>query len=254
MKRWFFTSLIALLVLITPLNLMANDLISQADALFKESKLASYEKAMDLLQKVVDSEPDNFEAIWKSAEVHQNYGDMSLAQKVPDWKERCAKHGKIGMNFAAKAIELEPERVEGYYFYGCSAGTYSDGVGLIAILRENIIGKIQKNFEKAYGIDKRYNNGGPIQALGRFWFVLPWPKKDRDKSILYLRESQKLFPDDLAGAVFLAEALLDTKNKEDKKEAKKLLQIALNPDPAKFSQSTIEIYGSKAKKLLEDMK
>ncbi len=253
MKKWFLTSIIALVVLIAPMTLMANELITQADALFEESTLASYDKAMVLYQKAVEKEPDSFEVNWKSARVHQNYGDMSLAQKVPDWKERCAKHGKIGLNFAAKAIELKPERVEGYFYYGCSAATYSDGAGIIAILREKIISKIQKNLEKAYEIDKKFDHGGPMQALGRFWFVLPWPKKDRDKSILYLRESQKIFPDDLAGAVFLAEALLDTKKEEDKEEAKKLLQIALNPDPSKFSQSTIEIYGSKAKKILAEM-
>ncbi len=87
-----------------------------------------------------------------------------------------------------------------------------------------------------------YVDGGPMKALGRFWFVLPWPMQDKKLSLQYLREFQKAFPSDAEGQVYLAEVLLKT---GDKDEAKTLLD--------KASSSSEKYYADWAKKLLADM-
>ena len=103
-------------------------------------------------------------------------------------------------------------------------------------------GKTQDSFEKAYKVNKLYNDGGPIKALGRFWFVLPWPLQDKKLSLQYLREFQKFFPNDLEGQLYLCETLLKTGGKD---EAKTLLQ--------KASASDDKYYADWAKRLLADM-
>jgi hypothetical protein len=66
----------------------------------------------------------------------------------------------------------------------------SDGVSVFTALKEGLKDKTQTSFEKTYAIDKMYKEGGPMISLGRFWAVLPWPMRDREKSLQYYREYQ----------------------------------------------------------------
>ncbi len=63
-------------------------------------------------------------------------------------------------------------------------------MSIFTALKEGLKDKTQTSFETAYGIDKNFNKGGPILSLGRFWAVLPWPLKDKKKSLEYYREFQ----------------------------------------------------------------
>jgi hypothetical protein len=77
------------------------------------------------------------------------------------------------MKYGDKAIALNPNGIEGNFWYGLSVGNYSDSVSVITALKEGLKDKTQKSFEKSYQVNKMYNYGGPIKALDRFWFVLP---------------------------------------------------------------------------------
>ena len=142
---------------------------------------------------------------------------------------------------------MEPEGVEGYYYYGLSVGIYSDGVSILTALSEGLKNKTQDSFEKAYQIDKRYNKGGPILSLGRFWTVLPWPLDDEDKALAYFREFQMAgFLDDSdEGQVYMAELLIDIGGKENEAEARRLLETA--------AQSPTEYFANWAERLLGEM-
>jgi len=113
---------------------------------------------------------------------------------------------------------------------------------VLTALKEGLKDKTQSSFEKAYKADKMYHDGGPIKALGRFWFVLPWPLQDKKLSLQYLREYQKLFPNDAEGQVYLAEALMKAGEKD---EAKAVLQ--------KASVSGDRYYADQAKRMLGEM-
>ena len=85
------------------------------------------------------------------------------------------------MDYAQKAIDLQPGKPDGHFYYGVSAGTYSDGVSIATVFTEGLKNKTQTSSEKAYAY-KTYEQGGPILALGRFWTVLPWPLITRQVS------------------------------------------------------------------------
>jgi hypothetical protein len=104
-----------------------------------------------------------------------------------DWEKDCAENGKTGMLYAQKAIDLQPDKPDGYYYVGVNVGNYSDGVSIVTALAEGLKDKTQGSFEKAYAIDKSYMQGRPILSLGRFWSVLPWPLRDRPKGLDYFR-------------------------------------------------------------------
>ncbi len=150
--------------------------------------------------------------------ISREYGKEAKRQRIEGWKEICARHGKEGMKYAQGAMEQEPGKTEGFYFYGLSVGIYSDGVSILTALAEGLKKKTQNGFEKAYELDKMYDEAGPILALGRFWAVVPWPFKDKKKALKFYREYQRTqyFAKKDEGKVYLAELLLHLRRKENK--------------------------------------
>ena len=133
-------------------------------------------------------------------------------------------------------MEQEPNKPEGFYYYGLSVGIYSDGVSILTALAEGLKNKTQNGFEKAYELDKMYDEAGPILALGRFWAVVPWPFKDKKKALKLYREYQgtQYFAGKGEGKVYLAELLLALGGKENKSEAKALLEKVAQSDETYF--------------------
>lgn len=243
MKRWFIGGLFCMLMFGFPLTLMAEDYLAQADTLYDQGGIENILKSIPLYIKAVEANPNSYEANWKCARAHRDYGDEAKTQNIEGWKEICKKYGKEGMKYAEKAMELEPNKVEGNFWYGCCVGVYSDGVSILTAIREGLKGKTQKGFEKSYNADKMYEDGGPMIALGRFWSVLPWPMKKNKKALEYLREALKYFPDNPETQVYLAEVLIDEGEKD---EAKTWLEKAAKGDE--------KYYSDRAKELLANMK
>jgi len=237
MKRfllWFV--LFSVLVFIHPLGLMAEDYLSMADGIYEQGGEENYKRSIDVYLKALKENPDDYEANWKCARACREYGEGIKRQTVEGWKKSCAKYGKEGMKYAEKAIEQRPNRPDGHYYYGLNVGIYSDGVSILTALAEGLKGKTQSSLEKAYELDKMYNEAGPMLSLGRFWAVVPWPFKDKKKALRFYREYQKTryFNEKAEGKIYLAEVLLELKGKQNKEEAKALLKKASQSDEKYF--------------------
>ena len=210
--------------------------------------MANCKKALDLCTEAVKKDPQNFRANWITAKACREYGNEAKKAEVKDWEDICKVQGKAGMNYAEKAKEMDPSKVEGHYWYGMNVGIYSDGVSILTALKEGLKDKTQNSFETAYKINKTYDKGGPIGALGRFWQVLPWPLNDNDKSMAYFREFQKTEffkdPERVEAHVYFAELLMDSR--KTKEEAKVMLEEAIKMTDEKYWQK-------KAQALLDDM-
>lgn len=244
MRRVLRLAVFLCVLSLVPLLLLAEDFMAQGNALHDKGKtnMASYKDAGDMFAKALEAAPNSYEAAWKASRAYRYYADESKKTNAANWKAICKEYGKTGMKFGEKAMALNANGIEGNFWYGCSVGSYSDGVSILTALKEGLKDKTQSSFEKSYNINKMYQDGGPIKALGRFWFVLPWPLQDKKLSMQYLREYQKLFPNDVEGQVYLGELLTKT---GDKDEAKALLQ--------KASASSDKYYSDMAKKILADM-
>ncbi len=236
MKRLTIGVLCVTLTAVFSFGAMAADSIAEADKLFRQGGLENYKQAIELYLKRLEENPNSYEANWKCARAYREYGDDARKAKVEGWKKICAEYGKKGMQYGAKAIELEPDRPDGHYYYGLSVGVYSDGVSILTALGEGLKNKTQTSFEKAYEIDKMYKDGGPMISLGRFWAVLPWPMRDRKKSLKYYREYQETewFATNTEAQLFLAELLIQMGGKEKKAEAKGFVDKALQSDDPYF--------------------
>jgi hypothetical protein len=210
MKRLIPAALIATFLLIFPMGAAAVDYLADADKIFDQEGLENYKKSIDLYVKAVEQHADDYEAAWKCARAHREYADEAKKKGVEGWKEICAQYGKAG---------------------------YSDGVSIFTALKEGLKDKTQQSFEKTYEINKMYKDGGPMLSLGRFWAVLPWPLRDRKKSLAYYREYQETqyFATNTEAQLFLAELLIQMGGDKNKNEAKGYVENGLKSDDPYFS-------------------
>jgi hypothetical protein len=212
--------------------------LAEADRLYAQGGLENLARAIPLYRAAADQAPGSYEANWKCARALRDYGDRAKKQAVEGWKKTCAEYGKEAMQYAQKAAGLEPSRPEGHYYYGLSVGIYSDGVSIVTALSEGLKEKTQSSFEKAYAIDKLFNRAGPMLSLGRFWSVLPWPLRDRDKALAYFREYQQtgFFDANAEAQVYLADLLIQMGGDENRREAKGHLEKAARAEDRFFKE------------------
>ena len=241
--RKVLSAMVALIMMALPVSAAAQGGFEEAKALLeKDQDLATYQKAVDLCTSLAESQAESYDANWMAAKAYRLYADTAKKQQIEGWEAVCKDFGKKGMGYGEKAIALNPEGVEGHFWYGTCVGSYSDGVSVLTALKEGLKNKTQSSFETAYRIDKMHYEAGPVLAIGRFWSVLPWPLKDKKKALTFLEEYHSYYPDNPEGLLYLGDGYLDV-NEKDK--AKDVLQKAAASEEKYFSDQ--------AKKLLEDM-
>ncbi len=224
--------------------------LQQADELYAEQDLHSLKQAIALYEEAVENDPGHYEANWKLARAYREYALFALRQNLKDWEAICSEYGQKGMERAEKAAEINPDEVHGHFFYGLSVSVYSESVGIVSAIREGLRSKTKDALEKAYEIDKHYQDSTPIMALGRYWQVVPWPYRDRDQALAYYREAQEAMPEDSRFRaelqVYLGSLLLEMGQHEQ--EAKELLIQAQEADRGYFD----EYFQNKAQAVLEE--
>ena len=236
MQRVLFFLVLGLLLF--SMTGLASDYLSQADRIYEKDNLEKVTESLPLYRKAVEANPDSYEANWKMARALREYADLSMQAEVEDWDDICEDYGKEGLEFAKIAKKMEPDKVEGNYYYGLCAGTYSDGISILKAIRKGLRKKTEHAFEDAYEIDKMYDDAGPILALGRMWHKLPWPYRKRKTAEKYFQEYHEYFPDNPQGLVYYAELLID-RDKED--EAEPLLIKASESDHPYFKKQALEL-------------
>jgi len=223
---------------------MAEDFITQGNALFDKSATSyeNYKLSGNMFVKALEADPSSYEAVWKASRSYGLYAYESKKKNTSTWKDDCKVYGKHGMKYGEKAIQLNADGVEGNYWYGVAVSDYADGVSIVAAIKEGLAEKTKNSFEKVYQINKMYDDGGTMKALGRYYFIMPWPMGDKKISLKYLTEFEKLFPVDPEGQVYLAETLIKTGSKS---EARPLLK--------KAAASGDKYFSNLAKKLLDEI-
>jgi hypothetical protein len=227
--RQLFLSMIILAALM-PVMAIANPLLEEMDALNRAGGYDNQKKAIELGLAAVTAEPDSYETNWKLARAYAYYTHSLQEHLVPGWEEACRTDAKKGMDYAEKAMTLEPDKIEGCYFFAFNAGMYSFGISIFGAITEGLKGKTQKNFEKVYALDKHFEEGDVMISLARFWHQLPWPLKNLKESLRYYREYQAspFYGKDPNTMVIMADLLADMGGKDNKQEAREILEVAMN--------------------------
>jgi tetratricopeptide (TPR) repeat protein len=162
--------------------------------------------------------------------------------------------GKEAWDLGERALKLNPSAVEGHYFAALGMGCYSQAIGILKALGEGIEGKFNERLDAAIKMNEGYDRGGPRLTKGRYFFELPWPKRDLDKSKEELEKCVAKHPENLRALLFLAETQLKD---GDAKKAKETIakatsgSIAYDPPEGRRVQKEAKLVADKIEQELK---
>jgi tetratricopeptide (TPR) repeat protein len=138
--------------------------------------------------------PQNFDIAWRVARLVYFTGNFGIAHETLK-KEQKIKLFKYGYIAADIARTKNPDKVEGYYWYGVNLGSYGLAKGIFSALghAEDALNSLLKSAE----LDPTYHWAGPYRVLGRFYQEAPsfLSFGDKKKAEEYFNRAIELAPD-----------------------------------------------------------
>ncbi len=262
-KSIFFIIAVFGLLLFLPeasLSQSIDEIIKKADELQNiVSADAEHEALVKMLKDAAAKNPNNFDLQWRTARALGIWADqinmrntLDNAKKAnpknvdgilaaekdmsPELGKKVSALGGEARGYAEKAISLNPNRVEGYYYNSLALSMYSLGKGIISALAEGIRPKLVETVKKAIEKDKAYNEASPLRVYGRYYYKVPWPYNDKTGSEKILHEAAQVYPNSLRTLLYLGDTLYALGKRD---EAKKQWERIINT-PASALEKVLE--------------
>jgi tetratricopeptide (TPR) repeat protein len=221
------------------------ELLTRADAAyarrFDPAELQAVGKALEEAERLA---PGDYEVLWRLARLQ-----FWLADDPALRDEEKSRIGRRGWDFGERAIRANPDRVEGWDYAAAGMGLYALGIGVVSALRQGIEGKFKDHLSRAEQIDANFESGAIQSAWGRFWYELPWPKRDLRKSQRALEDALRRNPDNVRARVYLA----DTYEKRGRRrEAREQLERAAAGTPGRYDEAEERRWQEVARRKLAD--
>jgi hypothetical protein len=202
-------------------------LLAAADAAYlrrdEPGQLAALKSALDEAEKLA---PEDFEVVWRISRYY-----FWTADDPRITNEEKSRLGKLGWDYGDRAAAKRPDRVEGWFYGASGVGQYSLGISVVTALFQGMESKFTDRLKKAQAIDPSLNGWAADVSWGRYWYELPWPKYDAEKSEKAYRTALRHNRANLRAKAYLAELFI----KEDYlKEAQKLLEEVLAATPGAY--------------------
>jgi len=221
------------------------ELIAKADALYADMQdMEAAEEALGFYRDALIAADNKYEAYWKIARILYYVGEHK--EKKKDRQNTFAQ----GVYHAEKAMALEPEKPDGYYWRGVNNGKYGETRGVLKSLA--LVKPIKSDMNKVIELNRAYEEGGPDRVMGRVFFKLPGiAGGDKDKSLEHLLKSKEYGPEDALTRVYLADTYLAQKEVE---KARAELDYVLNLSDDPLWISAVQQSKELAQELLKDKK
>ena len=251
-----------LLVTVFSARLVAANLMAEADSLFEQrnavfnaekisADAANINRSISLYKKILDISSDakaKQEAAWKILQAYffkALFTTANADEKVKTFANAVA----IG----EKLVDEFPESVAVNCWFGIVLGYLGEYDSKLNSMRNGIPGRVKKIAEKVIALDATYLDAGGYRMYGRLNYIVPnvplvmsWPSKE--KSLEYLEKAYAIAPDNLFNELYLAEVLLDQKQKD---RAVKILESIIYTKKIRHDIALDMFIKRKAKLLLE---
>lgn len=225
MKTKIFYLLLVFLSFSIPLfSQEPEELIAQGDKLYAEMKdMATAQEALSKYREALSKAEDKYEAYWRTSRILYFIGDHTESKKE---KKTIFSQG---IYYARKAVALEQEKPDGYYWLGVNYGVYGEAKGVLKSL--SLVDDIKEAMNKVIDLDREYEDGGPDRVLGRVYFKLPgFAGGDKKKSLEHLLKSKEFGPNDPLTRYYLADTYLALKEVDKaREELEYVLNIEVDP-------------------------
>jgi len=160
-------------------------------------------------EKAVRLEPGNLQANLSAARAA--YWLFEFGGEALDRKSLA----ETGERRALQVVAADPQNAAGHFFAAAHLGYR---LQMAAIPKISEMEEMQKRFARALELDRNYDQGAPLRALGTLLVRAPaWPTGvgDLDGGIAYLVEAARLFPEHPANHLYLAEAYYEAGRSEE---------------------------------------
>jgi tetratricopeptide (TPR) repeat protein len=203
--------------------------VKDADGFYRtRQESGNIEKCLAVLRPAAAAHPESYDIQWRLARA---LFWLSESQKESETHRALAEEGA---HAGDRAVAAKPEGTEGLYFGALCVGEIAHSVGVLTALTMGLEGRFREPMLKVEKLNPGIDNGGLYNGLGRYKYELPWPKRDLDASVKYLRHAIELTPADLRARVFLAETLAKRDNAGDKEEGRRLLKFVFDATPGQY--------------------
>lgn len=205
--------------------------------------LAKRQACLDELREWVKKYPDDYGVLWRAARMVWFIGDgMDDAQG-----EALRTLGTEGMEYADRALALEPEGIEGHYYKALTVSTYSRGISIVKALIKGLGGEYERCVQFVLDRDEGFDRGGALRAFGRYYWKLPWPKYDYKKSLSYLDRAAQIDPTVLRTAYYRGDTLWALKRYQEARDA---FEWVIQTEPTPFDEKDATWIKSQAQQRL----
>lgn len=160
---------------------------------------------------------DSFSVLFRVSQLCAYTGQYVLQKSSP---ARRSEAFSLGYQVASRAIELEPNRVEGHYWFAVNMSGYAAEDGPLKVL--SMGRRILQALDTASALLPEYYFSGPLRARGRLLFKMPgfpFSFGDKEKGLGDLRKAVEKNPEVRLNQLFLAEALAELGEPSQAREA-----------------------------------
>lgn len=218
------------------------------------------QQAVEELQKILQADGNDFEALIKMARAHVDIGDQ-IPENGGSWKEHKLKEYSIAEDYARKAVQVDPNSTWGYCWIAASIGN----VAMVSPVSKQVdlAGEIRDAVEKSIALDPKnslaYHVYGvwhrKLAEIGKARRVLAGvlygrtvPSGSLGKSIEYLKKAVALNPTVIVSRLELARSYIAS---EEWAQARSMLK-SIPELPIQFSDDAK--HKETAAQLLEEIK
>lgn len=180
----------------------SDPVLATLDALWRQrGDEAKAEEGIRQATAALAARPDDLELMFRLARATLWVGDGL------ENNDRKQKLGREVWELGDRMVKAKPSWVGGHYYAAAGIGIYSQAVGILRALGEGLEGKFNERLDRAIEMDPRFQRVMPPIAKGRYYFELPWPKRNLGKSATWYRKALALDPGNLRAMAWLAETL-----------------------------------------------
>jgi tetratricopeptide (TPR) repeat protein len=166
LKRTILPLLTVLVMTVAAQAQGTKTLVQQGDDLYAQrGDLAKAKEALAKYQGALAAGEAAYDANWRLARVEYWIGDHTPDNNV---KKQIFQQG---IDYAKKAIELAPDKVEGHFWLGVCYGVYGEAKGVLKSLA--LVKPIKEEMRRVLEIEPAYDKGGADRVLGRVFHEVP---------------------------------------------------------------------------------
>jgi tetratricopeptide (TPR) repeat protein len=173
-------------------------------------------EAVAELQKIIEADGRNFEALIKLARAYIDIGDM-IGESGGDWKERKLKEYLVAEEYARKAVQVNPKAAWGHFWVAAALGS----IAMVSPVAKQVelAGEIRNEVERAIARDPRNGPayhiygvwhrkmaeiGGASRVFASMFYGQSVPTGSLEKSVEYLKKAIELNPQIIVSRLELA--------------------------------------------------